>query len=169
MIHRLLLSAENRIAWAMTTPFDAQALAEASAAAMWARDRASGGLGMAIERIAPGEAVLTMTVRDDMVNGHDICHGGFIFTLADSAFAFACNSYNVSTVAASCDIAFLKAVRLGDTLSAAAYEIYRQGRNGIYDIVVTDQTGTAVAHFRGKSRTIGGPVIEEDHHADEAG
>jgi acyl-CoA thioesterase len=153
----------------MTTPFDPQALAEASAAAMWARDRASGGLGMAIKSIAPGEAVLTMTVRDDMVNGHDICHGGFIFTLADSAFAFACNSYNVSTVAASCDIAFLKAARLGDALSAAAHEVYRQGRNGIYDIVVTDQTGAAVAHFRGKSRTIGGPVIEEDHHADEAG
>jgi phenylacetic acid degradation protein PaaD len=103
----------------MTKPPDPQALAEACAAAMWVRDRASGGLGMALEAIAPGEAVLTMTVRGDMVNGHDICHGGFIFTLADSAFAFACNSYNVSTVAASCDITFLKAARRGDSLRAA--------------------------------------------------
>jgi acyl-CoA thioesterase len=116
-----------------------QALAEACAAAMWARDKASAGLGMAIERVAPGEAVLTMTVRPDMVNGHDMCHGGFIFTLADSAFAFACNSYNVTTVAASCDIAFLKPARAGETLRATAREVYRETRNGIYDIAVTDQ------------------------------
>ncbi|HUF44629.1 MAG TPA: hydroxyphenylacetyl-CoA thioesterase PaaI [Aestuariivirgaceae bacterium] len=153
----------------MTEPRDPQALAEACAAAMWARDQASRGLGMALERIAPGEAVLAMTVRGDMVNGHDICHGGFIFTLADSAFAFACNSYDVSTVAASCDIAFLKAARLGDRLRAVAREVYREGRNGIYDIVVTGRTGGTVAHFRGKSRTIGGPVIEENRHAHEAG
>ena len=128
---------------------------------MWARDQASSGLGMAIERIGPGEAVLTMTVRGDMVNGHGSCHGGFIFTLADSAFAFACNSYNVTTVAASCDIAYLKPARAGDVLSATAREVYREGRNGIYDIAVTDQSGAAVAQFRGKSRTIGGPVIPE--------
>jgi acyl-CoA thioesterase len=153
----------------MTEPADPQALAEACAAAMWARDQASRGLGMALERIAPGEAVLAMTVRGDMVNGHDICHGGFIFTLADSAFAFACNSYDVSTVAASCDIAFLRPARLGDSLRATAHEVYREGRNGIYDILVTDPSGAAVAHFRGKSRTIGGPVIEENRHAHEAG
>jgi acyl-CoA thioesterase len=153
----------------MTKPPDPQALAEACAAAMWARDRASAGLGMALEAIAPGEAVLTMTVRGDMVNGHDICHGGFIFTLADSAFAYACNSYDVSTVAASCDITFLMAARRGDSLRAAAREVYREGRNGIYDIVVTDQAGAVVAHFRGKSRTIGGPVIEEKQHANEVG
>ena len=153
----------------MTKPLDPQALAEACAAAMWGRDQASRGLGMALERIAPGEAVLAMTVRGDMVNGHDICHGGFIFTLADSAFAFACNSYDVSTVAASCDIAFLKAARLGDRLRAVAREVYREGRNGIYDIVVTEPSGGTVAHFRGKSRTIGGPVIEENRHAHEAG
>jgi acyl-CoA thioesterase len=145
----------------MTKPLEPQALAEACAAAMWVRDRTSPGLGMTIERIAPGEAVLAMTVRGDMVNGHDMCHGGFIFTLADSAFAFACNSYNVTTVAASCDIAFLKAVRAGDRLTATAREVYREGRNGIYDIAVTDQTGAVIAHFRGKSRTIGGAVIQD--------
>lgn len=145
----------------MTAPTDSQALAEACAAAMWARDRASSGLGMAIARIGPGEAVLTMTVRDDMVNGHGSCHGGFIFTLADSAFAFACNSYNITTVAASCDITFLRPARAGDVLSATARELYREGRNGIYDIAVTDQSGVAMAQFRGKSRTIGGPVIPE--------
>jgi acyl-CoA thioesterase len=145
----------------MTEAPDPQALAEACAAAMWARDRASAGLGMAIERVAPGEAVLTMTVRPDMVNGHDMCHGGFIFTLADSAFAFACNSYNVTTVAASCDIAFLRSARAGETLRATAREVHREGRNGIYDIAVTDASGAAIAHFRGKSRTIGGPVIQD--------
>jgi acyl-CoA thioesterase len=144
----------------MSKPLEPQALAEACAAAMWARDRASAGLGMTIERVAPGEAVLAMTVRGDMVNGHDMCHGGFIFTLADSAFAFACNSYNVTTVAASCDIVFLKAARAGDRLTATAREVHREGRNGIYDIAVTDQTGAAIAQFRGKSRTIGGPVIQ---------
>lgn len=136
---------------------------------MWARDRASRGLGMSLDRVGPGEAVLSMTVRDDMVNGHDICHGGFIFTLADSAFAFACNAYNETTVAASCDISFLKAARLGDRLTATACETYREGRNGVYDIIVTDATGTTVALFRGRSRTIGGPVIEEGSHADAAG
>jgi acyl-CoA thioesterase len=145
----------------MSAPLDPQPLAEASAAAMWARDRASQGLGMSIERVGPGEAVVTMTVRDDMVNGHDICHGGLIFTLADSAFAFACNAYNETTVAASCDISFLKAARLGDRLTARAREVYREGRNGIYDVVVTDQDGATVVHFRGRSRAIGGPVIEE--------
>lgn len=145
----------------MSAPLDPQPLAEASAAAMWARDKASQGLGMNIERVGPGEAVVTMTVRDDMVNGHDICHGGLIFTLADSAFAFACNAYNETTVAASCDISFIKAAKLGDRLTAVAREVYREGRNGIYDVVVTDQDGATVAHFRGRSRAIGGPVIEE--------
>lgn len=153
----------------MTAPLDPHALAQASAAAMWARDRASRGLGMSLDRVGPGEAVLSMTVRDDMVNGHDICHGGFIFTLADSAFAFACNAYNETTVAASCDISFLKAARLGDRLVATAREVYREGRNGVYDVTVSDAAGTAVALFRGRSRTIGGAVIEEGSHADGAG
>lgn len=128
---------------------------------MWARDRASRGLGMAIERIGAGQSVLAMTVRPDMVNGHGMCHGGFIFMLADSAFAFACNSYNVTTVAAACDIAYLKAVRPGEVLRATAREVYRESRNGIYDIAVTDHAGAVVAQFRGRSRTIGGPVIAE--------
>jgi len=143
----------------MDTATDPQSLAEACARAMWERDKASQGLGMAIERVGPGEAVLSMTVRADMVNGHDICHGGFVFLLADSAFAFACNAYDVNTVAASCDISFLKATRLGDRLTAHARETWREGRNGIYDIAVTDGNGAVVAHFRGKSRTIGGSVI----------
>ena len=146
----------------MTEPLHPQALAEACAAAMWAHDRASRGLGMTIERVAPGQAVLAMTVGADMVNGHGMCHGGFIFTLADSAFAFACNSYNVTTVAASCDIAFVKPARAGETLRATAREVHREGRNGIYDIAVTDGSGAAIALFRGKSRTIGGPVVEAE-------
>jgi acyl-CoA thioesterase len=143
----------------MDTPADPQALAEACARAMFERDLASQGLGMAIERVGPGEAVVSMAVRPDMVNGHGICHGGFIFTLADSAFAFACNSHDVNTVAASCDISFLAAAHLGDRLAAHAREIYRKGRNGICDIAVTRQNGDVIAQFRGKSRTIGGSVI----------
>lgn len=138
---------------------DPQSLAETCARAMWERDATSQGLGMAVERVAPGEAVVTMAVRADMVNGHDTCHGGFIFLLADSAFAYACNTYDVNTVAASCDISFLKAVHRGERLSAHARETYRQGRNGIYDIAVSDHKGAVVAQFRGKSRTVGGSVI----------
>ena len=145
----------------MTAGDEAQDLAERAAAAMFAEDRASRGLGMEIASVAPGKAVLTMTVREDMVNGHGICHGGFIFLLADSSFAFACNSYNLSTVAAHADISFVKAASAGDTLTASARETFRAGRNGIYDIEVTDQTGAVVAHFRGKSRTIKGTVIPE--------
>ena len=146
----------------MAQALDPQSLAEACAAAMWSRDRASAGLGMTLLRVAPGEAELAMTVGADMVNGHGMCHGGFIFILADSAFAFACNSYNVTTVAASCDIAFLKAAHLGERLSAVAREAYREGRSGIYDIVVSGAGGATVALFRGKSRTVGGPVVEEE-------
>lgn len=116
---------------------------------------------MAIESVGPGRSILVMTVRPDMVNGHGMCHGGFIFALADSAFAFACNSYNVATVAAACDITYLKAVRSGEVLRATAREVHREGRNGIYDIAVIDLTGAVVAQFRGRSRTIGGPVISE--------
>jgi acyl-CoA thioesterase len=144
----------------MTNEPDSQSLAEACARSMWSRDRATSGLGMTLVSVGPGAAELAMTVRDDMVNGHGLCHGGFVFSLADSAFAFACNSYNVTTVAASCDIAFLKPAHLGDRLKAVAREAYREGRNGIYDVVVLDESGAAVAHFRGKSRTVGGPVIE---------
>lgn len=135
-----------------------QATAERSARAMLSRDKTSLALGMAIERVAPGEADMTMTVREDMINGHGTCHGGYIFTFADSAFAFACNSYNKVSVAASADISFLRAAMAGDRLTARAREIYREGRNGIYDVEVRNQTGEMIAQFRGKSRTIRGEV-----------
>jgi acyl-CoA thioesterase len=142
------------------TPHDAQALAEAVAAAMFARDRASQALGMAIAAVAPGQATLTMTVRADMVNGHAICHGGLIFTLADSAFAFACNSYNLATVASGCTIEFLAPAREGDVLTARARERSAAGRTGVYDIEVANQRGEAIALFRGKSYRIKGHVID---------
>ncbi|MEM7427029.1 MAG: hydroxyphenylacetyl-CoA thioesterase PaaI, partial [Pseudomonadota bacterium] len=112
---------------------------------MYAEDRASSGLGMVIDEIRLGYAKLSMTVRPDMVNGHKLCHGGFIFTLADSAFAFACNSYNHSTVAASAEISFLKPAFEGERLEAVAEERWREGRNGIYDIQVTNGDGVTIA------------------------
>lgn len=139
---------------------EAQALAERVAAAMWARDDASKGLGMQIVRVAPGSALLTMTVRADMLNGHAICHGGFIFTLADSAFAFACNSCNLNTVASGCGIDFLAPAREGDVLTAVAHERSAAGRTGVYDIEVTNQVGGKIALFRGKSYRIKGHVID---------
>ncbi|QFU15622.1 hydroxyphenylacetyl-CoA thioesterase PaaI [Microvirga thermotolerans] len=137
-----------------------QKLAKACADAMWADDQASQGLGMVVERVAPGEAVLSMTVRPDMTNGHGICHGGFIFTLADSAFAFACNTYNQRTVAQHCAVTFLQPGRRGDRLTAHAVERSRTGRSGIYDVTVRDSRGEVVAEFRGHSRTITGTLVE---------
>src|SRR5207244_3655869 len=139
---------------------DPQALAERVGAAMFARDRASQGLGMRLEKIAPGFARMSMTVRADMVNGHDICHGGLIFTLADSTFAFACNSHNHVTVAAGCTIEFLAPARLGDTLIATGEERAQSGRSGVYDIRVENQEGVLMALFRGKSARIKGQVVE---------
>ena len=139
---------------------NAQELAEACAAAMWAEDRASAGLGMAIARVAPGEAELTMTVEARMVNGHGICHGGFIFALADSAFAFACNSFNRRAVAQSNTITYLRPARLHDVLTARAVQTASAGRSGITDVTVTDQEGRQVAVFRGLSRSIEGHLVE---------
>ncbi|WP_136637514.1 hydroxyphenylacetyl-CoA thioesterase PaaI [Pseudooceanicola onchidii] len=139
-----------------------QSQAERSAAAMWANDRASQGLGMQIAEVTPGRAVLTMSVREDMVNGLDVCHGGFIFTLADSAFAFACNSYNQLTFAQHCAVTFHAPGRLGDTLTATAQEVTRQGRSGLYDVTVTDGSGALIATFRGHSRTVKGQHYQED-------
>jgi acyl-CoA thioesterase len=133
-------------------------LARACADAMWKEDGASQGLGMEILEVKAGHAVLTMTVQPHMVNGHGIAHGGFIFTLADSAFAFACNSHNQRTVAAQCNISFIRPGKLGDTLVAAAREISRTGRSGIYDVRVT-VNDTVVAELRGHSRTIGGALV----------
>jgi acyl-CoA thioesterase len=139
-------------------------LARACAEAMWKEDDASSGLGMEIAEIGPGRATLTMTVRPEMVNGQRIAHGGFIFTLADSAFAFACNSHNDRAVAAQGSITFIRPGKLGDKLVATAREISRSGRSGIYDVSVT--VGDAViAEFRGHSRTIPGtwlPVVDTD-------
>jgi acyl-CoA thioesterase len=130
-------------------------LARACADAMWKEDDASGALGMKIVEIGPGSATLTMTVRPEMVNGQRIAHGGFIFTLADSAFAFACNSHNERAVAAQGSITFIKPGKLGDVLVATAREISRNGRSGIYDVRVT-AGDDVIAEFRGHSRTIAG-------------
>jgi len=137
-----------------------QQLAEACAEAMWAEDRASRELDMRIARIAPGEADLTMTVEARMVNGHGICHGGFIFALADSAFAFACNSFNRRAVAQSNTITYLRPARLGDALIARAVQTAGAGRSGITDVTVTDAEGRQIAVFRGLSRTIEGHLVE---------
>jgi len=135
-------------------------LAQACADKMWQDDRASKGLGMSLQRVAPGEAVLSMTVRKDMTNGHGICHGGFIFTLADSTFAFACNTYDQRTVAQQCAVTFLQPVREGETLTAHAVERTRAGRSGIYDVTVRDGSNKVVAEFRGHSRTISGQLLD---------
>jgi acyl-CoA thioesterase len=142
------------------SPEAAQALAERCADAMYSRDLASQALGMRIERIAPGFAALTMTVRADMLNGHATCHGGFIFALADSAFAFACNSHNLTTVAAGCAIEYLAPAREGDRLKATGRERALAGRSGVYDVDVTNQHGATIAVFRGKSARIKGHVID---------
>ena len=135
-------------------------LAKACTTSMWENDAASQGLGFEIIRVASGEADLTMTVRPDMLNGQKICHGGFIFTLADSAFAFACNGYNQFAVAQSCKIDFLEPVFEGEVLTASARERYRQGRSGIYDVSVANQDGKVVAEMRGNSRTVKGTHLK---------
>jgi phenylacetic acid degradation protein PaaD len=146
---------------------DPQAEAERSAATMWAGDAASQALGMVLDEVRPGYARMSMRVRADMVNGHSLCHGGLVFALADSAFAFACNSYNRVAVAQACDIVFVAPARLGDVLVAEAVERSRFGRNGIYDVTVTAGAdggsggGGLVAEFRGRSRQIAGTLAEE--------
>jgi len=133
----------------------ADEVARACAEAMWEEDDASKGLGMEIVEIRPGQATLTMTVQPHMVNGQRIAHGGFIFTLADSAFAFACNSHNDRVVAAQGQITFIKPGKLGDRLVATAREVTRGGRSGIYDVRVM-AGDTVIAEFRGHSRVIPG-------------
>jgi acyl-CoA thioesterase len=136
---------------------DPSELARACADAMWAEDQASQELGMRLVDVGPGAATLEMTVRADMVNGHGNAHGGFVFLLADSAFAFACNGYDVRTVAYGCTITYLTPARLGDELTAVATERSRSGRTGTYDVTVR-VAERVVAEFRGTSRTVGGPV-----------
>ena len=148
------------------SPEAAQALAEQVARSMYERDTASQGLGIRILRVAPGHAELTMTVRADMLNGHEICHGGFIFTLADSAFAYACNSYNLNTVASGCAIEFTAPARCNDVLAARAHERQLAGRTGVYDVEVANQRGETVALFRGKSYRIKGHLIDTPESGD---
>ena len=128
---------------------------------MWGNDVASQDLGMTIEVTKPGQAEARFEVRANMVNGYDICHGGFIFTLADSAFAFACNTYNRITVAACASIEFVRPARLGDKLLATAAEVHRGGRTGIYDITITNQDDDVVAIFRGRSHATREPVFSK--------
>jgi len=136
--------------------------AERCAQAMWATDKASQALGMAITCVGPGTATLTMRVRDDMLNGHGICHGGMIFTLADSAFAFACNTYNMLTVAQQNQITYLAPGEADEVLTATATEVARQGRSGTYDVVVTGKDNRQIALFRGLSRAVTGAHFDED-------
>lgn len=133
-----------------------------SAQVMWDDDPASQGLGMSLDQIGPGHAEISMVVRDDMSNGHGICHGGFIFTLADSAFAFACNSYNARVVAQHNSITYVAPGKLGERMTATATETSRTGRSGIYDVIVTGEDGRTVAIFRGHSRQISGTHFAED-------
>ncbi|RWR51111.1 hydroxyphenylacetyl-CoA thioesterase PaaI [Sinirhodobacter huangdaonensis] len=139
-----------------------QELAEAAAAAMWTDDSASQRLNMTLEQVAPGAARLSMTVTEAMSNGHGNCHGGYIFTLADSTFAFACNSYNQRAVAQHCSVTYLIPVHIGDRLTATAREVSRQGRSGVYDVRITNQDGAQVAEFRGHSRTVKGTHLPVD-------
>jgi acyl-CoA thioesterase len=134
-------------------------LARATAQAMYEADGCSRALGMELLEVRAGYARLRMSVRPEFLNGHQICHGGLIFTLADSTFAFACNSYNINTVASGCSIEFLRPVQPDDQLTAEAVEQVMSGRNGIYDIRVTNRAGETVAMFRGKSAQIRGNVI----------
>jgi acyl-CoA thioesterase len=140
---------------------DPAEIARLSAEAMLADDRASRALGMKIEAMAPGLAVLSMQVRPDMVNGHGLCHGGYIFTLADSALAFASSSHNRRTVAQHCQISYLTPGRLGMRLVAEARERHRGDRSGIYDVTVRSEAGEAIAEFRGTVRLIPGTLVPE--------
>ncbi len=140
-------------------PDDPQELAELAAKFMYENDAASQALGARVVSVAPGQASMTMTVRADMLNGHKTCHGGFIFALADSTFAFACNSRNMVTVASGCSIDYLAPGFEGDVLTAHAVEYSLAGRTGVYDVHVTNQDGKRIAIFRGRSYRIKGQVV----------
>jgi acyl-CoA thioesterase len=138
---------------------DGQALAQECADAMWDQDRASRRLGMSRPVVAPGRATISMRIREDMVNGQGNCHGGYLAMLADSAFAFACNTYGQVTVAAGFDIVFVRPGRLGDLLVATAVERARFGRSGLYDVSITRDDGELIAEFRGRSRSLDRPLL----------
>ncbi|MGI9288029.1 MAG: hydroxyphenylacetyl-CoA thioesterase PaaI [Pseudomonadales bacterium] len=143
------------------TRLDPQQLAEAASAAMYERDPASQGMGIQLEKVAPGYAEMKMQIREEMVNGHEICHGGYIFSLADSTFAFACNSYNFNTVASGARIEYLRPAKLGDELTATGREAVQSGRSGVYDVEVHNQSGDIIALFRGNSTRIKGYLIPD--------
>lgn len=134
-------------------------LARRCARALWDKDVASQAMGMRLQEVAAGRATLAMRVRDDMANGHGLCHGGHIATLADSAFAIACNTYDEVTVAAGFDITFVAPARPGDLLVATAAERVRHGRSGLYDVTVRTADDTVIAEFRGRSRRLGRPIL----------
>lgn len=146
-------------------PAEAQAIADAIGREMYSKDHASQALGFVLEEIRPGYARMRMTVRTDMMNGHGTCHGGIIFTLADSTFAFACNSHNHITVAQGATIEFLAPGKPGDVLTAVAEERHLRGRNGVYDITVSNQNGERIALFRGKSFRLHGHLVETPQRA----
>lgn len=143
----------------LEVPADPQVLAQAVGAGMYSVDPATQAMGVQLDMIAPGEARMRMTVRRDMLNGHQTCHGGFLFAFADSTFAFACNSRNLNTVASGCTIDFLAPGFEGDVLIAHAKERSLAGRTGIYDVTITNQDGRVLALFRGRSYRIKGQVI----------
>ncbi|MCW5596675.1 MAG: hydroxyphenylacetyl-CoA thioesterase PaaI [Rhodocyclaceae bacterium] len=144
----------------MSTHRTTQDLAEAVGREMYRLDRTSHYLRIALDEIRPGYARMSLTVTDDMVNGHGMCHGGFIFTLADSAFAYSCNSHNHNAVASGCTIEYLAPAQVGDVLTATAEERALAGRSGIYDIEVSNQAGKRIALFRGKSHRIQGELVK---------
>jgi len=137
---------------------DPQRLAELAGRTMYERDPTSRSLGMTLDEIRPGYARMSMRVRGDMLNGHATCHGGYIFMLADSAFAFACNSHNFNTVGAGCTIDYLSPGREGDLMTAEAVERALSGKTGVYDVTVTNAEGKTIALFRGKSHRVSGMV-----------
>lgn len=141
---------------------DAREIARACAAKMAEGDRVRQALGIEIVSVTPGAAVVSMRVREDMLNSHAMCHGGMIFTLADTAFAYACNSHDASTVAQNCSISFLAPGARDDVLTATARETALAGRSGVYDITVTRQDGRTIAEFRGLSRTVGGSILNDE-------
>ena len=141
---------------------DPAEVARLSAEAMWADDKASQGMGMEILEVGPGLARLSMLVTERMVNGHGLCHGGFIFTLADSAFAFACNSHGQPAVAQHCAITYIAPGKLGMRLIAEARERQRGERSGIYDVTVRNDSGAVIAEFRGNARTLPGSLIDRE-------
>ena len=140
---------------------DPAEIARLSADAMWAEDKASQGLGMQVLEVGPGRARLAMPIAEHMTNGHGTCHGGFIFTLADSAFAFACNSHGQNAVAQHCSVTFLSPAQRGMRLVAEARERQRGERSGIYDVTVRTEAGDVIAEFRGHSRSIPGTWVAE--------